>query len=307
MATDAWSDMLIALYPEDNDAERLANLIFFITNNPAHQAPLNKLVIVRSAFMKYLGKIEAEMDGTLMQYLDETQIVEADNAQGFQFTRPGEATTMFTANGLMVLEKMPSSLQIKAIETISNVMKQSSSATVRSFSGKLVELSSDKVVRYLKYGGVALMVAQMSWEAVNSMKEWWKGEISGIRAAKQVVDCLGSIGGGMVGGDVGFMIGSATIGPAGAVGGAIIGGVAGSLAAGGVTDRLTQWMFSLPKHVALENACNFLGVGFNADNSVVNTKFRELCLRYHPDKGDTKEDFHKLQISMQVIRMSRGQ
>ena len=44
----------------------------------------------------------------------------------------------------------------------------------------------------------------------------------------------------------------------------------------------------------------------HASNQEINTRFRELCLQYHPDKDGNVEDFHKLQSSMTIIRLSKG-
>jgi DnaJ-class molecular chaperone len=65
-------------------------------------------------------------------------------------------------------------------------------------------------------------------------------------------------------------------------------------------------LFDLPKDKSLENAFIYMKLNHHASNQEINTRFRELCLQYHPDKGGNAEDFHKLQTSMAIIRLSKG-
>jgi preprotein translocase subunit Sec63 len=74
----------------------------------------------------------------------------------------------------------------------------------------------------------------------------------------------------------------------------------------GMIDRLTMSIFDLPKSVALENAFIFLGLPPSASNADVNKKYKELALKYHPDKrGGSQEMFHKLMVNVAVIKASR--
>mmetsp|Transcript_148114 Transcript_148114/g.258418 ORF Transcript_148114/g.258418 Transcript_148114/m.258418 type:complete len:306 (-) Transcript_148114:244-1161(-) len=300
--TDDWADKLVELYARE--PEKLATLMMYITDHPEHQLPLNKLARVESAFKHYVDKIDSESDGTIAHYLDETQLVAANHAKGFQL-KGKEAFTMFSATGAAVLEKLPAAHQKHVVQAISTALKNSNFEWVKNL-GKSMAKNTGTVVKYAKYGGFALMGVQLSWEAISSMKAWWQGEISGKRAAKQIVDCTCALGAGFAGGEAGFVIGSMA-GPVGSGVGALVGGVVGSLVGASLTDSLTQMIFDVPKDAALENAYNFLGVHHDDDNYAVNKKFKELCLKYHPDKGGKAEDFHKLQVSMQVIRLARGQ
>lgn len=167
----------------------------------------------------------------------------------------------------------------------------------------------DEVVGLVnKIGGpsvmVTLAVAYLSYEATKNLCRWHKGEISGKRCAKNMIDATVSIAAGLGGGIVGGAIGSVA-GPVGTIVGGIAGSVLSTAAAGTLCDWFTQYLFDLPKEEALENAYNFLGVNMRASNAEINTAFRQLCLKHHPDKGGSAEQFHKLQVCMGVIRVSR--
>lgn len=161
---------------------------------------------------------------------------------------------------------------------------------------------------------VALVVVVLAWDVIKNISRWWKGEISGARCVKNIIDCgvsvAAGIAGGMGGEAIGAMIGSLA-GPVGTVVGGIAGAVVGSATASftaqSLCDRLTQWVFGLPKSEALDKAYSFLGVSANASNSDVNSRYRQLALQYHPDKGGDKEQWVQLQYSMAVIREARGE
>jgi DnaJ-class molecular chaperone len=62
----------------------------------------------------------------------------------------------------------------------------------------------------------------------------------------------------------------------------------------------------LPKDQAVENAFSFMNLSHHASNEEINSRFRQLCLQYHPDKDGDVNEFHKLQITMTIIRLSKG-
>ena len=161
---------------------------------------------------------------------------------------------------------------------------------------------------------VSLVVVFLAADILMNIRRWWKGEITGIRCVKNIIDNGAGVAAGIVGGIGGEMIGAAIgsiggpIGMAvGAVGGAIIGGAAAATAANALSDNLTQWVFGLPKTEALESAYNFLGVKHTACNSDINSIYRRLALQYHPDKGGDPDKWTQLQYSLAVIREARGE
>jgi hypothetical protein len=151
------------------------------------------------------------------------------------------------------------------------------------------------------------VAVQLSWEALKSIRSWWNGEISGKRCAKQIIDASAGILGGYGGGVAGMAVGTAVLPGYGTLIGAVTGGVLGSFAASALSEWLTKYFFNLPKSVALENAYRFLNLSPSHSNSEINERYRALALQYHPDKGGKVEDFHKLQVSVAIIKQARGQ
>lgn len=154
---------------------------------------------------------------------------------------------------------------------------------------------------------VVIVAVQLSWEALKSIRSWWNGEISGKRCAKQILDASAGMLGGFGGGAAGCAIGSAICPGYGTLIGAVVGGIAGSAAASAFSEWLTSYFFNLPKSVALENAYRFLDLPSSCSNGDINTRYRTLALESHPDKGGNAEDFHKLQISVAIIKQARGE
>jgi len=163
---------------------------------------------------------------------------------------------------------------------------------------------------------VGLVAGFLSYEIYTNIRRWWKGEIKGKRCVKNIVDCGVSVAAGLAGGVggevVGAMAGFFIAGPVGAAAGTLIGGVGGGVAASmgarTLSDRLTQWIFGLPKSESLENAYRFFGLKASASNSDINSAYRRLALQYHPDKPTGDRDmWTKLQYHLAIIREARGE
>jgi len=102
--------------------------------------------------------------------------------------------------------------------------------TVSSSSSKLTNICNSSVsllknAKQLQATQVVLLVAYLTWEAYESIKQWWNGEISGKRCAKQIVDSVTSVLAGTGVGIIGGMIGGGLLGPAGMAVGSIVGGI----------------------------------------------------------------------------------
>jgi len=158
-----------------------------------------------------------------------------------------------------------------------------------------------------KIAPIAIVTVQLSWEALKSIHSWWKGEITGKRCTKQIIDGSAGILGGYGGGAAGAAIGSALLPGYGTLAGAVIGGIAGSIGASALSEWLTEYFFDLPKSIAVENAYKFLQLSPSCSNTEINGRYRKLALQFHPDKGGNAEDFHKLQVSVAIIKQARGQ
>jgi hypothetical protein len=175
---------------------------------------------------------------------------------------------------------------------------------------RMIISSVDEVVGFVnKSGGnhvmVALAAISLGYEAIKNLCRWWRGEITGVRCCKNIVDSTFTIAAGAVGGIGGAALGS-FLGPIGTLGGGIIGGIISSQQASSWIDSWTQSIFGIPKDEALENAYNFFGVKMTASNYEINNAYRKLCLKHHPDKGGKSEDFLLVQIKMGVIKLARG-
>ena len=96
-------------------------------------------------------------------------------------------------------------------------------------------------------------------------------------------------------------------GPVGAVVGGVVGGMVASSLALTLVDKLTRTIFDLPKDEVVEAAYNFFELSHRCSNSGVNTAYRQMCLRHHPDKGGKREEFFEVQVHMASIKMSRGE
>ena len=153
---------------------------------------------------------------------------------------------------------------------------------------------------------VGLAVTYLSWKAIEEINRWWKGEISENRLLKNLTDLTLTTGAGVAGGCLaGALLSFAAAGPIGILLGSVIAGWVSSASVNFVSDWLTQFILGLPKEEVLENAYRHLGVSMTATNAEVNTAFRKLCLKYHPDKGGNEEKFVALQLQMQIIREAR--
>ena len=184
---------------------------------------------------------------------------------------------------------------------------------IKAMGNKTLMTAVDDVARLAsKKGGAVVMVGlaavYLTYDAIVNIKRWWSGEISGKRCIKNVLDSVFAVGAGMAGGVAGVALGSALPGATiiVTVVGGIVGGWASAAGVGYLSDLMTQKIFGLPKEEALENAYRYLGVEMTASNAVVNTAFRKLCLKHHPDKGGKQDDFLILQCKMGIIKLARG-
>jgi hypothetical protein len=219
---------------------------------------------------------------------------------------PSAFSSTTAASGATVLcrqlARLPPGQQARLLGIVGRMAGGQSSALVRYVSGATTLFNRVRGNVVL----VGLSAVYLGWEAIQSIRAWWRGEISGKRCAKRVIDATVTFGAGLGGGAVGAAVGG-LVGPIGSLAGAVIGGLVASYGAEQLIDWLTQAIFDLPKDVALENAYRFLGVSPSASNSEINTAFRRLCLRYHPDKGGDEKKFHELQSHMTIIKQHRGE
>ena len=237
----------------------------------------------------------------MLEYSEDS--LPADNCQGFDLVRFKDEELNSTCGGMGLAKAwamIPSVAQDKIREMLPRLINNRTIvSSIDEFVG-VIDKTSGTVVM------VGLAAVYLIYKAYVHIKRWWKGEISGKRCAKSVVDELAAIVGGIAGGVGGATFGS-LFGPFGTVMGGIVGGWIAAGTTNYVIDRLTQTIFDIPQSEALENAYNYLGVDKSSSNAEVNKAFRQLCLTHHPDKGGEKDEFIFLQCHMAVIRQARGE
>lgn len=152
---------------------------------------------------------------------------------------------------------------------------------------------------------VAIAAVKLSWQAIQSLRAWYKGEICGKRCVKDIIDG-GLIAGGTAAGTIGGGLAGSILGPAGAVLGAFVGGILGGAALAALTKRLTENLFDLAPTVAAEKAYRYFGLTHHCSNGEINSAYRRLALQKHPDKGGSAADFAELQANLAVIKLHRN-
>lgn len=232
--------------------------------------------------------------------IDSENPLPKDEGQGFDLVRLAhKARAPCYAGAARYLIMVPPATQARIMAFLPRIINSRS-----------LLASADEVIGLVNKSGSVVMVGlaavYFGYEAIKSIYDWYNGNISGKRCAKNVIDAALTTAAGVGGGIGGAALGSFA-GPIGIFAGGVIGGAVAANFANFASDRLTQLLFGLPKEVAVENAYKYLGVACNASNADVNAAFRKLCLKHHPDKGGDKQDFIDLQSCMTVIKKSRGE
>ncbi|XP_052251115.1 uncharacterized protein LOC127858182 [Dreissena polymorpha] len=322
------SDVLTALQESfQSKPDSLARIIFFLADHSANGfaepyiQSLKAVVNMPSVFTKVAERMEqdtktAEKDPHYKQmmydiwqnFMKDDLSENPDHGQKWDLAVPGDSVSCVVQYNFM---RAVSSMPPESYLALSNALQAigNASSVVRFVDKALTKARVAKpLVR------VGLVAAYLAYDVIVNIRRWWKGEISGTRCVKNIIDNGVSVAAGIAGGIGGEVIGAAVgsfLGPigtvVGAIGGAIIGGYGSSYAAHALSDRLTQWVFGLPKSEALERGYNFLGLPPNASNSDINSRYRQLALQYHPDKGGNPNKWTQLQYSLAVIREARGE
>lgn len=127
-----------------------------------------------------------------------------------------------------------------------------------------------------------------------------KSEISGVRCAKNIVDSFAELAPGVAGGFGGELFGSTITPGIGTLVGGVGGGMASTFVCGALFDRLTQWIFNLPKDESLEKAFRDLDLPCNVSNDEINIKFVRLAHQNLPNSQNS--DWKKLKESINTIQ-----
>ena len=250
----------------------------------------------------YVDHVDEEMVKEILREVSEKSLVpnpervEISNKFGLKIamTSPKLMAMVSCNKFLSILSTLPTESQSNLLQegfAFSNKFSGASWAVALREKTKSVQTYLQKTSTALKTVGLAAVF--LGLDAWRNIGEWWHGRISGPRCVKNIIDC-GIV---LFAGAIGMMIPG-------------IGGLLGPVI-GEVCYRFSNWMtceiFNLPKDVAVENAFRFMGLPQDPSNNEINSKYKELCLRYHPVRGGRTEDFQKLQFEYSIVKHSREQ
>ena len=164
----------------------------------------------------------------------------------------------------------------------------------------------------LKPLGVTLVAGRFGFQCGVHISRWLRGDVSGKRCTKMIIDDVGELLGNVFGGFLGATYGArvgAVFGPMGAAVGTVTGGVIGSVMG---TEMVHTWfklrteaIFDLPKEEAVENAYRFFGLHPRCSNAKINSRYRHLARWYHPDKGGDRKKWNELEIHFGILHAAR--
>ena len=322
----------------DDKAEKLARVLWYLSEEvkaykdiPGGEPPvlsvLESLLEADDAFEHYLKRIVEDTERAeknfefreCMNAMYQAILTKMKNPAGkTQSAKDSDsAVTLYKspAESLFVaftlgLAKLPGD----RLQSLARYVAEVNAVTQKS---ALLGVASGALVAVRKTSGsvvvVALAALELGYEAINNIRRWWKGEISGRRCAMSIVDSAISIAAGAAGGLGGAAllgaIGSVA-GPAGAIVGAVVGGAVGGVTSANLAStlvgKLTSKIFDLPKSEALERAYGYFGLRQSASNGEITSAYRKRCLEHHPDKGGDLHKFTEVQSNMAIIKASRG-
>jgi hypothetical protein len=161
------------------------------------------------------------------------------------------------------------------------------------------------VIESSKQLGNVFIVVTVYKDVFLNIGRWMNGEITGQRCLKSIIDCATALAGSTGGAVGGAAMGTLILPGPGTVIGGLIGGLLGGTAAGFLSKWLTEYIFDLGPHVALDKAYEFLGVSHHCSNHEMNQAYHRLARVHHPDKGGNVETFQKLNYHVAIIKAAR--
>ncbi len=139
----------------------------------------------------------------------------------------------------------------------------------------------------------------------------WNNGMSKSRAGKNIMDTvITTVAGNLAGFGVASLVTPVTA-PIGIVLLITAGiGIGASFILVPIVDRLTQWIFNLPKEEALEKAFYILGVKKNATDEDIRSAYRHRMRDYHEDKlrqrGASKEEIEEGMLKIYELQQALG-
>lgn len=186
-------------------------MLIYISENESHTKTLTSIVDNDREFRSFLQNLEGKASGAIEnilvpRILDESKIVRADHAKGYQM--PGNSTAVGVPGNSTVLGAVAgtvsSNLEAQLFKVMANTINEAIESRCWGWVAKPLLVSDEwvanKVGKDVKYGRGQLVVVMLGYEACKQIHAWWKGEITGTRCVKNVVDSIGSAAGGVAGG-----------------------------------------------------------------------------------------------------------
>ncbi|XP_072021719.1 uncharacterized protein [Amphiura filiformis] len=325
---NAINTALAETFPSEADADNLARILYFLANSQVDgvaepylnslQSVIGNRTVFRMVAVRMIQdtrtadndqRYRQVMHDVWSNFLRDNLSEHPDNGQEWALAVPqnSASATVQYAFFRSVAQLPPESFL--ALQQAIQAIGSAGSLAVYANRALTHARSAQPLVR------VALVTAYLAYDIIKNIRRWWKGEITGIRCVKNIIDngvsvaagLAGGVGGEMLGATVGFGLAGPLGGAIGAIAGAVGGAMSASTATHTLCDKLTQWFFELPKSEALEAAYNFLSVSPTVSNSEINSRYRHLSLTHHPDRGGDPDSWTQLQYSLAVIREARGE
>ncbi|XP_057669715.1 uncharacterized protein LOC130901980 isoform X2 [Diorhabda carinulata] len=316
---DVWNTLIDKLNSVFEDTETSARVLFYLQQEKSQQhddnygPALNILLQVlndQNLFKNFAKNLaedtkNVEKDKGFKDYLS---LIYSKMLDATQENNIEEVNTEYHENKNIQVASFYGMIRALSMMSKKNQLKMLN--MIKKAVPNIMHIPTNDLVKSIKHLGnthltvVNLAKVHLGYEAFINIVRWWKGEISGKRAAKNIIDSFFEISGYTLGSYAGVTLGAA-FGPYGTIIGGILGGILGGKASIELIDRYTLHIFDLPRSEALENAYNFFGLTKDAVNNDINKAYRQKCLQYHPDKGGSEDKFFEVQVQMSIIKAAR--
>lgn len=313
--------------------ERFTRVIFFLLEEKdatRHFQVLKSVFGIEQVFQGIVTKLAQDTDSLetdanyrrmmadiWTNYLEPYETINTDNdCPRFDFQLIQEKREEYEGTAIFDFLDILSRLSADDQDSIVQVLVEVSKLSVDAMAVKIYKESSweflgktSEMAQFVseKFVDVSGDVICLPYSILESLRFWWSGEKSGTRSAKDVIDSVAGLAAGIEAGVAGATVGTSIAPGIGTIVGAVLCGVTSAFVVNKISDWMTQKLFNLPKEEALENAYRFLGLSYGASNEHINANYKNLAVKYHPDKGGSYEQWHQLQVSYSLIKISKGE
>lgn len=199
------------------------------------------------------------------------------------------------------LAKLDYNSRVKAIEAVALMLPKHWTVSIAAQGKNLATWAGTKGAKTI---AVALVAAQLAWDLLCTINDYYHGRISGKVAMARMTTAVGGVACGLAGAAAGFTV----AGPLGAV----VGGVVGTAAGEYVIKEAIDWLFNLHPDQAVQTAYDYLDMSKLSSTSEINSAYRKRAAKcsadrfphdQHPEK---KAEWLKLQKCVHLIRLDKG-